>query len=70
MNQQLLFATPEFKSGDKVIYSSRCQEGWYPYTIVGIREVKGYVEYKVNDHWWRAGNLKLWTKEVAARFGL
>lgn len=70
MNQQLLFATPEFKSGDKVIYSCRTQVPWLPYTIVGIREVKGYVEYKVNDLWWRAGNLKLWTKEVAAGFGL
>lgn len=70
MNQKLLFATPEFNLGDKVIYSMRMQDGNYPYTIMGIREMKGYVEYQVNNHWWRAGNLTPWTKEVAARFGL
>lgn len=70
MKQALLYDSPVYSIGDKVIYASRIQDRAFPYTITGIRDVKGYCEYQVNNFWWRAGNLTLWTKEVAARFGL
>lgn len=67
-NQLLLFCTPKFNKKDKVIYSSRTQDHGVPYSIEDIREEQGFVEYKVNNKWWRESNLLLFTYEVSKKF--
>jgi hypothetical protein len=66
--QLLLFCEPLYKKGHEVIYANRVQNGRIPYVIEDIREVQGFIEYKVNNLWWRESNLVLFTNEIADKF--
>ena len=66
--QLLLFCEPLYKKGQEVIYANRVQNGRIPYVIEDIREVQGFIEYKVNNLWWRESNLVLFTNEIADKF--